>query len=168
MRLIDADKLIETFKDYPFGDDSMSPQAAIDVIDGFADANRSLEMYEKKKLETFIAVRDILKESGNALAYNNCYHTPWGFYGKHSVAECLEFLLDKYTVNDKNCSTKAETESVKHGKWESITNGLWGWRCSACGKKVYSNRKCDVDRYKYPYCPNCGAKMKGVMKNETD
>ncbi len=38
LRYIDADKLIEAFNDYPFGD-SITPQGAIEIIDGFADAS---------------------------------------------------------------------------------------------------------------------------------
>lgn len=55
------------------------------------------EQYEKKKMKTFLAVRNILKESGNAWACNMCYHTPWKFYGSHSVDECVKILLNKYT-----------------------------------------------------------------------
>lgn len=38
------------------------------------------------------------------------------------------------------------TIKPKHGRWV-IQNGRW--HCSECGMKGY----------KYPYCPNCGAKM---------
>ena len=52
-------------------------------------------------------------------------------------------------------------EPVKHGKWtvdekhteEIYTNPVY---CSVCGKDVVM----DYGEYA-PYCPNCGAKMKG-------
>ncbi len=52
--------------------------------------------FDKKKRETFRAVRDTLRESGNAWAYNMCFHTPWYFYGTHSADECVKILLDNY------------------------------------------------------------------------
>lgn len=134
MRLIDADKLIEAFKDYPFGD-SITLQGAIDVIDGFADTNRDHEMYEKKKLETFIAVRDILKKSGNTLAHNMCYRTPWGFYGKHSVEECVKILLDKCTVTNQNCNEEYSDEIFLMGKNINY--------CPNCGAKMYGGNEND-------------------------
>lgn len=61
-----------------------------------------------------------------------------------------------------------KAEPVKHGSW--IKNeGRSGWHCSYCGKD---------DLYAYPYtennerelqdfyCPNCGAKMDGVIEDE--
>ena len=57
------------------------------------------EQYEKKKMETFIAVRDILKKSGNNWAYNKCFRTPWKFYGMYSVKECVRILLKRYRLN---------------------------------------------------------------------
>lgn len=53
--------------------------------------------YEKNQMQTFLAVRNALKKSGNALAYNMCYKTPWRFYGTHSADECVRILLDKYS-----------------------------------------------------------------------
>lgn len=65
------------------------------------------EQYEKKKMETFCAVRDILKESGNNWAYNMCFSTPWKFYGTHTVEECVNILLEKYTYFP-NCRAKMD------------------------------------------------------------
>lgn len=59
--------------------------------------SKKLEMYEKKKMETFLSVRDILKKSGNVEAYHKCFHTPWKFYGTHSVDECVKILLAECT-----------------------------------------------------------------------
>lgn len=54
------------------------------------------EQGQKKRTETFCAVRDTLKKLGNTWAYHMCFKTPWGFYGKHSVEECVKILLEKY------------------------------------------------------------------------
>lgn len=62
--------------------------------------------YEKKKIQTFCAVRDILKKSCNIWAYNMCFKTPWGFYGAHTVEECVTTLLEKYTY--PNCGAKMD------------------------------------------------------------
>lgn len=66
------------------------------------------EQYFKKERETFCAVRDILKESGNKWAANMCYKTPWKFYGTHSVDECVKILLEKYTVDASGCGDKMD------------------------------------------------------------
>ncbi|MCM1237084.1 MAG: hypothetical protein NC489_43980 [Ruminococcus flavefaciens] len=50
MRPIDADKLIKAFKDYPFGN-FITPQGAIDVIDGFADAIAGAETIEAEPVK---------------------------------------------------------------------------------------------------------------------
>ncbi|MCM1167093.1 MAG: hypothetical protein NC401_13895 [Ruminococcus sp.] len=66
-------------------------------------------MAENIAVETFLAVRDILKKSGNAWAYNMCYKTPPKFYRTHSVDECVKMLLDKYTYFP-NCCAKMDGE----------------------------------------------------------
>jgi len=48
--------------------------------------------YQKKETETFIAVRDFLKEH-DSFAYNRCYKMPWIFYGVYSFEKCVEILL---------------------------------------------------------------------------
>lgn len=50
---------------------------------------------------------------------------------------------------------KLQTQIPKRGEWE-ITDNRWGvgkYRCSVCGR--YEERK-------RPYCPNCGAIMRGA------
>lgn len=62
--------------------------------------NSEVEFWEKR-MSTFIAVRDRLKETGNAWVYNMCFHTPWRFYATHSVDECVEILLAQYTWKEE-------------------------------------------------------------------
>lgn len=49
-------------------------------------------------METFLNVKEFLKESGNIRAYIMCYETPWKFYGEHTADECVKILLEKYKV----------------------------------------------------------------------
>ena len=57
-------------------------------------------------------------------------------------------LLEKKVAN----APTIKAEPVRHGVWET-TDAKNGWHyCSECGCKPL---------YKYPYCPNCGAKMDG-------
>lgn len=54
----------------------------------------------------------------------------------------------------------ADVEPVRHGWWDVNR------RCSECGNPAplaYS----EPDRWKSPYCPNCGAKMKLENNNGT-
>lgn len=44
-----------------------------------------------------------------------------------------------------------------YGKWDDNGN------CSACGKNIYNDIDADFwSCYQPPYCPNCGADMRGV------
>ena len=52
-------------------------------------------------------------------------------------------------------------DPVKYGKWSKVSESYtWGgtsikeFKCSLCNKIV--------NWHKYNYCPNCGARMKGV------
>ena len=57
----------------------------------------SREKFKQKETETFRAVRDFLKESKNAPAYNKCFTMPWIFYGVYSFEECVKILLAEST-----------------------------------------------------------------------
>ena len=66
-----------------------------------------------------------------------------------ALRECYEDLDDNLKVPILICKANIDsmpTIKPKHGRWV-IQNGRW--HCSECGMKGY----------KYPYCPNCGAKM---------
>lgn len=71
---------------------------------------------------------------------------------------------------------KVEAEPVRHGRWVYDPNGmdfnLGAWVCSEC--KTRNNNLGGMRRinpYQFVgsrFCPNCGAKMKGVEKNAAD
>ena len=46
-----------------------------------------------------------------------------------------------------------------HGEWIDVDEDWFDYKCSICG--LHSRRYWD-------YCPNCGAKMTGVKKNDRD
>ena len=57
-----------------------------------------------------------------------------------------------------------EAEPVRHGEWyllDECSNA--GVYCSVCGKKVYKEKYAN-QKLKSPYCPNCGTKMDGGVK----
>lgn len=60
----------------------------------------SRKEFQKKEIETFAAVRDFLKESKKAMAYNLCYKMPWIFYGVYSFKECVKILLAESTESE--------------------------------------------------------------------
>lgn len=47
-------------------------------------------------------------------------------------------------------------EERKKGKWELAEDG---WYCSVC--ELYPPFDCDPEEKGIPYCPNCGADMRG-------
>ena len=74
---------------------------------------------------------------------------------------------DVLNLLNKNSITKKITLSDGVSIYDAVKNlpaitipGLYGWKCSLCDEHVYVNRKSDVNRYLYPCCPNCSAKMK--------
>ena len=54
------------------------------------------------------------------------------------------------------------------GKWIEDPEGNWDdtdrgeYECSSCGFRMYPYISDEAFREKYKFCPNCGAKMKGV------
>lgn len=65
---------------------------------------------------------------------------------KRGVETCIAVLKDAPTV---------DAAPVVHGRWKRRGRNLG--ECSECGEIVM---------VRYPYCPNCGAKMDGGEKNE--
>lgn len=54
-------------------------------------------------------------------------------------------------------------DSVKHGHWIDIDDELITGTCSVCGwDAIFA----ETDVVGMSYCPNCGAKMDEVMKDE--
>jgi hypothetical protein len=77
-----------------------------------------------------------------------------------SVCKCDKEYCDKTRCNIWRAPA-ADVAEVRHGEWVPITNGLKGWKCSLCDEHIYVQPESNLQRYKYPYCPNCGAKMDG-------
>ena len=86
---------------------------------------------------------------------------------EQTIAECL----DSYT--DEGCPDTADVQEVKHGKWETREEEVYGIVpttfevCSNCGKEytsVFMAGCCadfEADVIHFHYCPYCGAKMDG-------
>ena len=53
---------------------------------------------------------------------------------------------------------------VVHGEWIEVNDYFIRCKCSICG---WESHKYEDDVYGMPYCPNCGANMKGV-NDETE
>lgn len=83
------------------------------------------------------------------------------------IAENFRLNDEKYDASDFEwsayCVQTAGYRKVEQGEWIDKPTGAYGrmqsW-CSACGKHsgiggIQSNRH-------KPFCPNCGAKMKGA------
>ena len=49
-------------------------------------------------------------------------------------------------------------EPVRHGKWIEVEDSMIRCRCSVCG---WESHLYEDDVYGMPYCPNCGAYMRG-------
>ncbi len=89
-----------------------------------------------------------------------------------AAIEALDDSNDAYIKENEQLKKRiAELESrlPKEGEWIIKPHGTYGQLrafCSACGK--HSGIGGIVSNQKKPYCPNCGAKMDGERKEQTD
>lgn len=68
---------------------------------------------------------------------------------------------DAYIKCAINRIPAADVVEVRHGRWTDhrTIEHDGEWYCTACGEEV-TICSCGKDKtWKYPYCPNCGAKM---------
>jgi Zn finger protein HypA/HybF involved in hydrogenase expression len=90
-----------------------------------------------------------------------------------SRQDTLKFLCEKCTEGDERMECGAyrciEYRFIENmpsadrptGEWERIPYSFTnGFRCSCCGTKSREKH--------WNYCPNCGARMKGVDNGEMD
>lgn len=82
------------------------------------------------------------------------------YYFCDSDLICLEAadLLEQLSGKDTNVLT----EERQHGRWLKNQGGFWEFStCSCCQSKS------PTAGVRPLYCPNCGAKMEGNVKNES-
>ena len=74
----------------------------------------------------------------------------WAKPSLQKVMETVEMEREQYI--------EAQQER-KTGKWISATTSK-GWHCSECvNNDPETGKWVEVFDFRYPYCPNCGAKM---------
>ena len=59
---------------------------------------------------------------------------------------------------------KGASTNRPQGEWIEVDDYFIRCKCSICG---WESHKYEDDVYGMPYCPNCGAKMKGVGDETT-
>ena len=77
---------------------------------------------------------------------------------------CIKGITDEIPDIEERCDSfnnKADWVKVKRGKWEkikklSVATNPYKHTCGLCGKSYF-----DHNKFNYPYCPNCGADMRG-------
>ena len=80
---------------------------------------------------------------------------------------------DGHTPDEAICRIgNIKAEPVRHGEWVPAEgegeSPCDEWDCTACKQRrtfMYEMSEEDMSEY-YPYCPNCGAKMKGGDQHE--
>lgn len=72
---------------------------------------------------------------------------------RHDVADTIEAIED---------FPEADVAPRQQGQWIKIA-GEWLWRCNRCGEITVESIK---HKPRARYCPNCGASMQKVKKNE--
>ena len=84
----------------------------------------------------------------------------------NGVILCSPELWEEIASIIENIPT-ADVVEVKHGKWLPVQYtyfGLKRYECSECKDDEYWQKR--YLEHKEKYCPNCGAKMDGVMRND--
>ena len=86
------------------------------------------------------------------------------------IANILWHIPDNYFLNSYNdCERIAECiyddgdyRKQSEGEWVKSKSGLYV--CSECDKTCpYDAQADDISYWECKYCPNCGAKMRGLM-----
>ena len=82
------------------------------------------------------------------------------------TTECSWTIYDEHgqlTPNGKEIleTLQAVPSAQKKGHWELAEDG---WYCTAC--ELYPPFNCDPEEKGIPYCPNCGADMRGEVDGE--
>ena len=82
------------------------------------------------------------------------------FYGDECHLEKVEEWLDEQPTID--------AEPVRYAEWDNsgryrFKNGRIAIRCTSCGCAL---SEYDLKKYKWNYCPVCGAKMKGCEQDD--
>lgn len=70
-----------------------------------------------------------------------------------------------YNVPTDNCIkrlNKVKSADRPQGEWIEVDDASISCRCSVCGWEAHLY---EDDVYGMPYCPNCGAKMKGASND---
>lgn len=66
-------------------------------------------------------------------------------------------IWDKYTAKDAiDAVCNVPSAERKRGRWELAEDG---WYCSSC--ELYPPFDCDPEEKGIPFCPYCGAEMRG-------
>ena len=71
-------------------------------------------------------------------------------YSREDAADCIRYM------------DAADVAPVRHGRWIETPRLYYGakqYECSLCYSDTFWNKHSIYE--KYPYCPNCGARMHG-------
>ena len=93
-------------------------------------------------------------------------------YGNEGMTDCVDRLEVAYEDTIENllqlaeALSTADVEQEAHGRWVEDEGtypgaGLQNNLCSVCGKIAGAWKEGLEPGRKWPYCPNCGAKMDG-------
>ena len=76
----------------------------------------------------------------------------------HLRNPCEVCFSELDVVNLIDAQPTIDAEPVRHGKWIEVEDSMIRCRCSVCG---WESHLYEDDVYGMPYCPNCGAYMRG-------
>lgn len=96
-----------------------------------------------------------LRNCAKAVTY--CNECPYD--GKEWAVGCEEELMLAAADALEADEQRIAELMPKEGEWEHMPNS-YVCVCTACSKYWIP----DGDEYDYHYCPNCGARMKGIQK----
>ena len=76
-------------------------------------------------------------------------------------------LIDACDAAYRNGYEKGKADATKEGEWEEHSDFLCDtfYRCSVCGEDFVTIEGTPIEN-SWNFCPNCGAKMKGINRKE--
>ena len=98
--------------------------------------------------EYLLAEIDDLADEFSEIDENGLYSERWC-----GIMDAKQIIINAPFVSDR-----------PQGEWIEVDDYFIRCKCSICG---WESHKYEDDVYGMPYCPNCGAKMKGA-DNETE
>lgn len=99
-------------------------------------------------------MRELIYKDEAYKAIDNCFHDE---QDRISPADAKMNIY--YLISESIMINALSVLDRPQGEWIEVDDSLISCKCSICGWESHMH---EDDVYGMPYCPNCGARMKGI------